>query len=136
MAAGHRTLLFSQSRVMLDVIAAALAARGVPFLRIDGAVASAADRQVRCPARRGGGAAARGRPAPGRAARPPPPAAPRPPPPPPPPPGRALPVRTRCGSASRGRVGPATRVPAPIDRRAAHVRRTVAAKDGAAMAGV
>ena len=105
MAAGHRTLLFSQSRVMLDVIAAALAARGVPFLRIDGAVASAADRQVRCPAR-------------------------------PPPPGRALPVRTRCGSASRGRVGPATRVPAPIDRRAAHVRRTVAAKDGAAMAGV
>jgi len=36
-AAGHRTLLFSQSRVMLDVIAAALAARGVPFLRIDGA---------------------------------------------------------------------------------------------------
>jgi len=114
-AAGHRTLLFSQSRVMLDVIAAALAARGVPFLRIDGAVASAADRQVRCPA----GAAG-----------------PRAPPPPPPPPGRALPVRTRCGSASRGRVGPATRVPAPIDRRAAHVRRTVAAKDGAAMAGV
>ncbi len=60
MAAGHRTLLFSQSRVMLDVIAAALAARGVPFLRIDGAVASAADRQVRGPP---------------------------PPPPPPPPPG-------------------------------------------------
>jgi len=115
-AAGHRTLLFSQSRVMLDVIAAALAARGVPFLRIDGAVASAADRQVRCPG--------------------PPPLGPPRPPPPPPPPGRALPVRTRCGSASRGRVGPATRVPAPIDRRAAHVRRTVAAKDGAAMAGV
>ncbi len=51
MAAGHRTLLFSQSRVMLDVIAAALAGRGVPFLRIDGAVASAAERQARRPAR-------------------------------------------------------------------------------------
>jgi len=58
-AAGHRTLLFSQSRVMLDVIAAALAARGVPFLRIDGAVASAADRQgAPCLCARGAGAQA------------------------------------------------------------------------------
>lgn len=47
-ADGHRTLLFSQSRVMLDVIGADLAARGVAFLRIDGTVASAAERQA-CP---------------------------------------------------------------------------------------
>lgn len=44
---GHRTLLFSQSRVMLDVIGADLAARGVAFLRIDGTIASAAERQAR-----------------------------------------------------------------------------------------
>ncbi len=32
---------------MLDIIGSALSARGVPFLRIDGTVASAAERQVR-----------------------------------------------------------------------------------------
>ena len=46
-AEGHRTLLFSQSRVMLDVISGELAARGVAFLRIDGTIASAAERQAR-----------------------------------------------------------------------------------------
>ncbi len=46
-AEGHRTLLFSQSRVMLDVIGSVLAARGVAFLRIDGTIASAAERQAR-----------------------------------------------------------------------------------------
>ncbi|KAK9821770.1 hypothetical protein WJX81_007078 [Elliptochloris bilobata] len=46
-AEGHRTLLFSQSRIMLDVIGSSLAARGVPFLRIDGTIASAAERQAR-----------------------------------------------------------------------------------------
>ena len=101
MAAGHRTLLFSQSRVMLDVIAAALAARGVPFLRIDGAVASAADRQVRCPART-------------------PPCAP------------CLYAR---GAGARAAAASGQLHAAPIDRRAARVRRTVAAKDGAAVAG-
>lgn len=45
-AEGHRTLLFSQSRVMLDVIGRDLAARGVAFLRIDGTIASAAERQA------------------------------------------------------------------------------------------
>ena len=46
-AEGHRTLVFSQSRVMLDILQAAIARRGWRFLRIDGSVASATDRAVR-----------------------------------------------------------------------------------------
>lgn len=43
---GHRTLIFSQSRVMLDILQAAISQKGYTFCRIDGSVASAADRQV------------------------------------------------------------------------------------------
>ena len=45
-AGGHRTLVFSQSRVMLDILQAALAARAWRFLRIDGSVTSADERSV------------------------------------------------------------------------------------------
>lgn len=38
---GHRTLIFSQSLVMLGIIEAALQAAGTRFLRIDGSVTSA-----------------------------------------------------------------------------------------------
>jgi len=43
---GHRTLIFSQSRVMLDILQAAIAQRGWGFLRIDGTVVSSARRAV------------------------------------------------------------------------------------------
>eukprot|EP00873_Tetraselmis_striata_P042879 jgi/Tetstr1/463143/TSEL_008077.t1 len=43
---GHRTLIFSQSRVMLDIIQAELRECGVRFLRIDGTVSSAKERQA------------------------------------------------------------------------------------------
>jgi len=43
-AGGHRTLVFSQSRVMLDILAAAAGARSTPFCRIDGRL-SAEERQ-------------------------------------------------------------------------------------------
>ena len=46
-AGGHRTLVFSQSRVMLDILQAAVAAQRWPFRRIDGSVASASERQAR-----------------------------------------------------------------------------------------
>ncbi len=46
---GHRTLVFSQSRVMLDILQAAIAQRGWTFLRIDGTVVSATARAVRAP---------------------------------------------------------------------------------------
>jgi len=42
---GHRTLVFSQSKVMLDIVQAALSAEPITFLRIDGDVASGAQRQ-------------------------------------------------------------------------------------------
>ena len=45
-AEGHRTLVFSQSRVMLDILQAAIKQRKWRFLRIDGSVASATDRAV------------------------------------------------------------------------------------------
>ena len=45
-AEGHRTLIFSQSRVMLDILQAAIAQRGWAFLRIDGTVVSSAQRAV------------------------------------------------------------------------------------------
>lgn len=44
---GHRVLIFSQSRLMLDILAGELSH---PFLRIDGFVTSAEERQVRCSA--------------------------------------------------------------------------------------
>lgn len=50
-ARGHRTLVFSQSRVMLDILQAAISQKGYTFCRIDGSVASAADRQVGLPTR-------------------------------------------------------------------------------------
>ena len=43
---GHRVLVFSQSRVMLDILQAAIAQRGWAFLRIDGNVVSSAERAV------------------------------------------------------------------------------------------
>ena len=43
---GHRTLVFSQSRVMLNILEAAVRAEGWPFCRIDGGV-SAAERAAR-----------------------------------------------------------------------------------------
>lgn len=46
-AEGHRTLVFSQSRVMLDILQAAIAERKWRYLRIDGSVVSASDRAVR-----------------------------------------------------------------------------------------
>uniref|UniRef100_A0A383VXK8 Uncharacterized protein n=1 Tax=Tetradesmus obliquus TaxID=3088 RepID=A0A383VXK8_TETOB len=45
-AGGHRTLVFSQSRVMLDILQAAVVARGWSFCRIDGSMASTDARQV------------------------------------------------------------------------------------------
>ena len=45
-AKGHRTLIFSQSRVMLDILQGAISQKGYTFCRIDGSVASATDRQV------------------------------------------------------------------------------------------
>ncbi len=41
---GHRVLVFSQSRLMLDILAGSLKHA---YLRIDGSVSSAAERQVR-----------------------------------------------------------------------------------------
>ncbi|KAK9816584.1 hypothetical protein WJX72_002280 [[Myrmecia] bisecta] len=46
-AGGHRTLVFSQSRVMLDILQAAVEARMWRFCRIDGSVSSATERQER-----------------------------------------------------------------------------------------
>jgi DNA excision repair protein ERCC-6-like len=43
---GHRTLVFSQSRVMLNILEAGLRDMGLAFLRIDGTINSAAERQV------------------------------------------------------------------------------------------
>ena len=43
---GHQTLLFSQSRMMLDMLEAAIRQRGWRFCRIDGTVSSAAERHV------------------------------------------------------------------------------------------
>ena len=45
-AKGHRVLVFSQSRVMLDILQAAVEARRLQFCRIDGAVATAEARQA------------------------------------------------------------------------------------------
>jgi SNF2 family DNA or RNA helicase len=39
-------LVFSQSRVMLDILQAAVEARRLPFCRIDGSVATAEGRQA------------------------------------------------------------------------------------------
>ena len=44
-AAGHRTLIFSQSRVMLDMLGSDLDQQRLQFLRIDGTL-SAAKREV------------------------------------------------------------------------------------------
>ena len=44
--AGHRALIFSQSRVMLDILQAAIQDRGYAFCRIDGSIASTTERQV------------------------------------------------------------------------------------------
>lgn len=49
MASGHRTLVFSQSRVMLDILQAAISERKWRFLRIDGSVTSTTDRAVEAP---------------------------------------------------------------------------------------
>lgn len=46
-AKGHRTLIFSQSRVMLDILQAAICQQSYPFRRIDGSISSATARQVR-----------------------------------------------------------------------------------------
>ncbi|GAX75462.1 hypothetical protein CEUSTIGMA_g2905.t1 [Chlamydomonas eustigma] len=45
-AAGHRTLIFSQSRVMLDILEASIRARGMKMCRIDGTMLSAEERQA------------------------------------------------------------------------------------------
>ena len=45
-AKGHRTLIFSQSRVMLDILQAAISEQSYAFRRIDGSISSATDRQV------------------------------------------------------------------------------------------
>ncbi len=45
-AKGHRTLIFSQSRVMLDILQAAIVEQSYAFRRIDGSISSAAERQV------------------------------------------------------------------------------------------
>ena len=44
---GHKALVFSQSRRMLDLLAGLLSAQGLKLLRIDGAL-SASERQVSC----------------------------------------------------------------------------------------
>lgn len=46
-AEGHRTLVFSQSRVMLDILETGVRAEGWRLCRIDGSIASAAERQAR-----------------------------------------------------------------------------------------
>lgn len=45
--AGHRVLLFSQSTRMLDILQAAVQSEGLTWLRVDGSVTSAAEREVR-----------------------------------------------------------------------------------------
>lgn len=45
-AKGHRTLIFSQSRVMLDILQAAISQQSYQFRRIDGSISSATERQV------------------------------------------------------------------------------------------
>ncbi|KAJ9526199.1 hypothetical protein QJQ45_009666 [Haematococcus lacustris] len=45
-AEGHRTLIFSQSRVMLDILQAGIQARSMSFCRIDGTVLRPEDRQA------------------------------------------------------------------------------------------
>ncbi|KAL0050235.1 hypothetical protein WJX82_006933 [Trebouxia sp. C0006] len=45
-AKGHRTLIFSQSRVMLDILQAAIVEQSYAFRRIDGSISSAAERQA------------------------------------------------------------------------------------------
>lgn len=45
-AKGHRTLIFSQSRVMLDILQAAISQHSYRFRRIDGSISSATERQV------------------------------------------------------------------------------------------
>lgn len=44
--AGHRTLIFSQSRKMLDIIEKVLQTRGHQLLRLDGTVTGSANRQA------------------------------------------------------------------------------------------
>ncbi|GAB4822407.1 hypothetical protein N2152v2_009453 [Parachlorella kessleri] len=46
-AEGHRTLIFSQSRVMLNILEAAITEEGWRFCRIDGSVASTQEREAR-----------------------------------------------------------------------------------------
>ncbi|KAI3429485.1 hypothetical protein D9Q98_005576 [Chlorella vulgaris] len=46
-AEGHRTLVFSQSRVMLNILESAIKEQQWRYCRIDGSVASAAERQAR-----------------------------------------------------------------------------------------
>ena len=46
-AKGHRTLIFSQSRIMLDILQAAISQQSYQFRRIDGSISSATERQVR-----------------------------------------------------------------------------------------
>ena len=43
---GHQTLIFSQSRLMLDMLEAAVRQASWKFCRIDGTVSSAAERHV------------------------------------------------------------------------------------------
>lgn len=45
-AKGHRTLIFSQSRVMLDILQAAISEQSYAYCRIDGSISSATDRQA------------------------------------------------------------------------------------------
>ena len=47
-AKGHRTLIFSQSRVMLDILGEDLSQHSIKFYRIDGN-STAAERQVSVP---------------------------------------------------------------------------------------
>ena len=44
---GHRCLVFSQTKVMLNILQAAMEAEGISYLRIDGDVASGEERQRR-----------------------------------------------------------------------------------------
>ncbi len=46
---GHKVLLFSQNTRMLDILQAAVEQEGYQWLRIDGSVTSAAEREVGCP---------------------------------------------------------------------------------------
>lgn len=43
----HRVLLFSQSRLMLDLLESAVRTERLPFLRVDGTTSSAKEREVR-----------------------------------------------------------------------------------------